>query len=149
MKRYIAAGLVWLVWGGFSAAGAAEIRSGEWEFSIEYRLAGVPQEFPGYTHTQCITPRDPIPRISRPGHECNAALQGVFGRSANWLLNCSTTWEMVQGMGRIHYWDNEAEGNIHLQIMGPQNPPQNMHYNIEGRYLGPCKEPGNSMKTTR
>lgn len=113
---------------------------GSWEFDIEYDLMGIPQTFPRYTITECISESNPFPNISRQGDDCQMQMRGRFGRTYTWMLNCSSSWEMVQGMGRIHYFRDRAHGDVHLQIINPQNPPQHMLYRIDGRYQGECKE---------
>jgi len=113
---------------------------GSWQFDVSYDLIGVPQTFPSYSITQCLDENSPFPSISRPGHECQMQMQGHFGRTYTWMVNCSSDWEMVQGMGRIHYFRDHTNGDVHLQILNPHNPPQMMVFHLEGRYLGPCKE---------
>lgn len=113
---------------------------GNWKFDVSYDLVGIPQTFPGYTIQQCLDDGTPFPTISRPGHECQMQMQGRFGRTYTWMVNCSNDWEMVQGMGRIHYRREEAKGDVHLQILNPHNPPQMMVFHMEGHYLGPCVE---------
>lgn len=117
---------------------APVLEEGKWKFDISYDFIGIPQHFPEYSKTQCITRQDPLPEISRPGHECTRQLQGRFSRTYTWFENCSTDWEMVQGMGRIHYWGEEAHGDVHLQVLNPFNPPQPMIFRIRGKRLGDC-----------
>lgn len=113
---------------------------GKWEFDIQYNFVGLPQTFPSYSTVQCLDEANPVPDISRVGHECRQALQGEFGRTYTWQLNCSTEWEMVHGMGRIHYREEKATGDVHLQVINPFNPPQPMVFYIEGRRLGNCDD---------
>lgn len=142
MKRYTSVALLTLL--AMSSASALAERQtmvpGSWEFDVEYDLAGAPQPFPGYTVKQCIDNATPFPSISRPGNECQMQMQGRFGRTYTWMLNCSSDWEMVQGMGRIHYLQNTARGDVHLQIINPHNPPQSMVFHLKGRRLGPCEK---------
>ena len=111
---------------------------GSWTFEVSYDLIGVPQTFPGYTVTQCLDEASPFPNISRPANPCQTQLQGRFGQTYTWTLNCSDDWEMVQGMGRIHYSQGQAEGDVHLQILNPHNTPQLMEFRIKGKRSGPC-----------
>lgn len=115
------------------------MQPGQWEFEVWYNFVGVPQRFPSYTQVQCISEGEPIPDISRAGHECRQQLEGEFGRTYTWQLNCSTDWEMVHGMGRIHYWGERARGDVHLQVINPYNPPQPMVFHIKGQRLGECQ----------
>jgi hypothetical protein len=126
-----------------SASALAErpaMAPGSWEFAVDYDLIGIPQTFPGYTIKQCLDETTPFPSISRPGNECQMQMQGRFGHTYTWMLNCSSDWEMVQGMGRIHYQRDTARGDVHLQIINPQNPPQAMVFHLKGRRLGPCEK---------
>jgi hypothetical protein len=116
-----------------------EIETGLWEFAIRYEFIGVPQHFPEYVKKQCISAAAPVPAISRPGQECKDTLQGRFGQNTlTWELDCSTDWEMVHGMGRIHYDGAKASGDVHLQVLNPYNPPQPMVFRIKGKRLGNC-----------
>lgn len=117
---------------------APELQEGKWQFVIRYDFVGIPQHFPEYSKTQCITHQDPLPDISRPGHECTMQQQGRFSGTYTWVEDCSTEWEMVQGMGRIHYLGDAAQGDVHLQVVNPFNPPQPMIFRINGRRLGEC-----------
>ncbi len=119
-------------------AGQQTVTPGSWEFDITYDLIGLPQTFPGYTIKQCIDNSTPFPSISRPGNECKMQLQGRFGNTITWTVNCSDDWEMVQGMGRIHYNQGKAHGDVHLQILNPHNPPQMMEFRIQGRRIASC-----------
>ena len=116
-----------------------EVIDGLWEFNIRYELIGVPQKMPEYLSKQCITESAPIPAISREGQECTERVQGRFGRTFTWQVDCSTEWEMVQGMGRIHYAGKEASGDVHLQVVNPYNPPQPMVFHLNGKRLGACE----------
>ena len=121
------------------SSGAQALTPGNWEFNVRYDLIGIPQSFPGYTTQQCIDNSNPFPSINRPGNECKMHLQGQFGNTYTWVLNCSDDWEIVQGMGRIHYDDGKARGDVHLQILNPHNPPQMMEFEIKGQHTGACK----------
>lgn len=116
------------------------IQKGLWEFDIEYDFIGVPQHFPSYKIRKCVTAADPAPTISRPGQSCNEVLQGRFGRTFTWQVNCSSEWEIVQGMGRIHYIGERARGDVHVQASNPFNPPQPIVFRIRGERLGVCEE---------
>ena len=114
------------------------LEQGQWEFEISYNLIGVPQTFPIYSLSQCLDNTTPFPSIDRPGNECEAQLQGHFGNTYTWTLNCSDDWEMVQGMGRIRFMGEEAHGDVHLQILNPHNPPQMMEFTFKGHSTGRC-----------
>lgn len=128
-----------MLWGASSAQAEMRFTEGLWEFAIRYDFIGIPQHFPAYVTRQCVTNADPIPTISRSGQECNDSLQGRFGRTITWQVNCSTEWEMVHGMGRIHYLGDQAIGDVHLQVVNPYNPPQPMLFRIRGNRLGDCE----------
>lgn len=116
------------------------MEEGLWEFDVRYDFIGIPQHFPGYTVRQCISTDTPYPSISRPSQECDEFLQGRFGRTFTWQVNCSTEWEIVQGMGRIHYLGELAQGDVHIQVSNPFNPPQPILFRLRGERLGPCPE---------
>lgn len=125
---------------GMTAPAQAEtgLKGGLWEFAIRYDFIGVPQKLPEYVNKQCITEAAPVPAISREGQECTDRVQGRYGRTFTWQVDCSTEWEMVQGMGRIHYDEDGATGDVHLQVINPYNPPQPMVFYLRGQRLGDC-----------
>lgn len=137
-KGGIAGLLLALLCATAGARDEAGVIEGLWQFNVRYDFIGVPQHFPEYQVTQCITDAVPIPAISRTGQECHDRLQGRFGRTFTWQLDCSTEWEMVQGMGRIHYTREEAASDVYLQVLNPYNPPQPMVFHLHGKRLGEC-----------
>jgi hypothetical protein len=130
--------LVCLLWFAQAVQAEMSINEGLWEFDIRYDFIGIPQHFPEYAKKQCISTAAPVPTISRPGQECGDRLQGRFGQTFTWQVDCTTEWEMVQGMGRSHYLGNQAIGDVHLQVLNPFNPPQPMLFRLRGRRLGDC-----------
>ncbi len=115
-------------------------QEGLWEFDVRYDFIGIPQHFPSYKIRQCMRADAPIPTISRPEQQCREKLQGQFGRTYTWQVDCSNDWEIVQGMGRIHYLGDHAQGDVHIQVSNPYNPPQPILYRLRGERLGRCKE---------
>lgn len=138
MKNVVIAAVALLLATPLQAVPELQPHEGKWEFEVWYDFIGVPQRFPSYSKTQCVTRADPLPRISRPGHECFQRMQRQFGRTYTWFVNCSTDWEMVQGMGRVNYWKDRAQGDVHVQVINPVNPPQPMIFHIRGKRLGEC-----------
>lgn len=116
------------------------IQEGLWAFDVSYDFVGIPQHFPTYRIRQCISAEAPVPRISRPEQQCREKLQGRFGRTFTWQVDCSNEWEIVQGMGRIHYLVDSAQGDVHIQVSNPYNPPQPIIYRIRGEWLGKCEK---------
>lgn len=134
---------MWLPLAAVSASAGAthsgpEISEGLWEFTIRYDVMGVPYRSAPYMDTRCITDADPIPRIERPGHECTATADDHLGRIVSWAINCSSDGEMVQGMGRMSYRRDRADGNVFMQALGPNAAPQPVVFTISGRRLGNC-----------
>jgi len=116
------------------------VQEGMWEFDIRYDFIGVPQHFPSYKVRQCISNNAPMPSISREGQNCTDKLQGQFGRVYTWEVNCSNEWEIVQGMGRIQYVGEKAQGDVHVQVSNPYNPPQPMVFHLNGQRIGQCDD---------
>lgn len=125
---------------GAVACATAPAEAGLWRFDIRYDFVGIPQTFPAYQKTQCLTADNLIPDISRPGQECKLESQRTFGRVHSWQVDCSTEWETAQGMGRITYTNGKAKGDVHIQILNPYNPPEFMVFYVEGKRLGDCKK---------
>jgi len=109
-----------------------------WSFDIRYNIGGVAQPLAAYHHEQCLTEASPVPDIAKPGQSCTTRLHSRFGNTLTWQIDCSSDWEIVQGVGRISFEDGHAGGKVHLQILSPVNAPQQMVLNIEGRAAGRC-----------
>lgn len=110
----------------------------EWSFDIRYNIGGVAQPLAAYHHEQCLTEAAPVPDIAKPGQSCSTHLHSRFGNTLTWQIDCSSDWEIVQGVGRLSFEDGHAGGTVHLQILSPVNAPQQMVLNIEGRAAGRC-----------
>jgi len=119
---------------------ASAVEEGLWRFDIRYELIGIPQTFPSYQKTQCITKEKPVPDISRRGHECKTHLRGTFGQMETWQIDCSNDAETTQGMGRIIYDKDKATGDVHIQIVSTISPPEFMVFYVQGKRLGACKK---------
>lgn len=115
------------------------VKTGLWEFNIRYDYIGMHQKLPGFVTKQCITEATPVPSISRVGQECRDRVQGRFGQTFTWAVDCSTEGETVQGIGRINYDEEVASGDVHLQVLNAFNLPQPMVFHLKGKRLGDCQ----------
>lgn len=122
-----------------SAPAADDLREGRWDFAFSYQMVGMEQFFLPYATSQCVSREDPLPRLDR-GHQCDPSLHSHRGHQVTWLVDCSSEWEIVRGMGRVSYDDDRARGNVYVQILDPGNDsPQTMIFSVIGRYAGPCE----------
>lgn len=134
-----------LLLGGATARCAEKdtIHAGQWDYSIEYHITGIPQSFPAYQLSSCLDEEKPIPTITRMGQECSVSHSSRFGNTVSWALDCSSEWEIVQGVGRIHFFpDDTFHGNINLQITGSTFPPRMMMMRLDGKRVGECVKEG-------
>lgn len=133
-KLQIGTALVALMMG----ASAYAMEGQEWNFNVRYDIAGITQTLPAYHRQQCLTEATPVPDISLPGQQCKTHVHGRFGNTLTWRVDCSSDWEIVQGVGRITFDGGRAGGDIHVQILSPSDVPQNMVFHIEGRTVNSC-----------
>ncbi len=113
--------------------------AGLWEVSVSYELIGVEhQKFHPYTLQKCLTESDPVPPIGREGHDCRSTPEGFVGERFNWLLDCSNDWELIHGLGRAYFSGESLEGNVWMQVLSSNNPPQPMIFTFTGKRIGDC-----------
>lgn len=110
----------------------------EWKFEIRYEIAGIAGTFPAYHREQCLSNVAPMPDITTPGQQCSARVHGWFGDTLTWQVDCSSDWEIVQGVGRVTFDKGRAGGDVHFQILSPGNAPEYMVFHIEGASGSSC-----------
>lgn len=114
--------------------------SKQWLFDVRYSIAGILQTIPAHLQNQCLPVAAPVPDISRPGYECKPRKSSWFGKTLVWQVDCSNEWESIQGTGRVLFDNDKAAGDVHLQIINPNSPPEYVVLDILGKPLGACKE---------
>lgn len=150
MNRFLKSTTVWVALLALSvmntSAFASESR--EWLFDIRYDIAGITETYPVYHHAQCLTDAVPMPDIANSGQHCSSRMHGRFGNTLTWQIDCSSEWEMVQGVGRVTFDKGNAGGIVHVQILSPFNGPQYMVFHIEGKAGGSCGQRNSSRPIT-
>lgn len=119
-------------------ASASASEPQEWLFNIRYDISGISESFPAYHRAQCLTDSTPMPDITTSGQQCTTRIHGRHGNTLTWMIDCSSEWEVVQGVGNITFNAGKAGGDVHMQILSPSGAPQYMVFHIEGRAGGSC-----------
>jgi hypothetical protein len=115
------------------AASGPNMREGLWEITSTTKMQGM--SMPSYTHTQCITKNDLVPKSSQPGQECTISDYKIEGNTVMWSIQCSTQGGDMKGTGRITYMGDSFEGTMKMKMSG-SDPEMTTH--MSGRRIGDC-----------
>ena len=129
-------------------ASASASEPQEWLFDIRYNISGITESFPAYHRAQCLTDSTPMPDIATSGQQCTTRIHGRHGNTLTWMIDCSSEWEVVQGVGSVTFDAGKAGGDVHMQILSTSGAPQYMVFHIEGRAGGSCDRHNSNLPIT-
>lgn len=138
---------------------AGDIKGGEWEYTVEMQMPGMPQvkEMPkmpegmklppglqfgpkGMVHTfkNCISDDDPVPKNDQQGpHKCEITKQERSGSTIKWASHCTTPDGEMDAEGSATYTGDSMTSEMHAK--GTQRgKPVEMTQKMTGRRLGAC-----------
>jgi Protein of unknown function (DUF3617) len=138
-------------------AQAEEIHGGNWEFTTQTQIAGMPQLPPGVTlppgvklppsagvgpggvvntHTGCISAEKPIP--TDPKHDCTIEKNDRYGSTVNWAATCNTPRGQAHAEGVATYRGDTMDSTVNMHITGNGGQSMDVTTHTTGRYLGAC-----------
>ena len=117
-------------WGG----PPAQVEDGEWEFTIQSEVSGMPMQMPPMTYKQCITQSDPVPQNAQPDQHCVTKDVNHSGNTVSWTIVCKTPSGEMTGKGKATYEKDHMEGSMSMDVQG-----MTMVNNYKGHRIGPCK----------
>lgn len=134
LKRLFTVFVILLAAVSFSfAASGPDIKEGLWEITSSMKMQGM--NMPSYTHTQCITKNDLVPKSSQPGQECTISNYKIKGNTVSWSIKCSNQGGEMEGTGRITYMGDSFEGTMKMKMSGSGTE---VTTHMTGRRIGDC-----------
>ena len=132
-RLMIAAGLLFAL----PAHAAPDIAEGEWEFTSEMNMPGMPMKMPPQVFRSCMNQNDPVPRGANRGpgdQSCKTTHQFVSANTATWTVRCEHGGSVSETKGKGTYSGSTMEATQTTAMQG-----QTMTMKMTGRRVGPCK----------
>jgi hypothetical protein len=114
------------------------IKEGQWKITTDVKMKGMPMQMPPFTHTQCITKDDLVPKTSPPDQqEQNVEISNlkVDGNTVSYDITSSSPGGKMTGHSTITYEGDKMKGTMSSKIQ-PGN--MEMTYNMSGKRIGDC-----------
>lgn len=118
----------------FSDSGI-NMKEGEWEITTKMEMTGIPMQMPPYTHKQCLTKEDLVPKNTQRNDECKIKSVKTSGGTVSWVIECNSPNGTSSGSGKITYSGTTLKGTVKMTMGG--NAQMTSH--ISGKRIGPCK----------
>jgi len=133
-----------------TAIAGPNMRPGLWEMTLQTQMQGMEGApmgiqgmtgaMPAFTHRQCITAKDLVPRTQRPGEQCKVSTQKIKGNTVTWQVQCDSQGMKTTGSGRVTYSGTSYNGTIDMQMTGGPMGTMKMSQVIRGKRIGDCKK---------
>ena len=115
-------------------AGAAPMKAGKWQLTMEMDMPGMPMKMPPMSFSKCVTKEEaenPQPPKSKQSADCKVSDYKLDGNTLTWNVTCEK--ENLSGTGKITYSSESYEGTMQMK-MGEQE----MSAKYSGKRLGDC-----------
>lgn len=112
-----------------------QMENGEWEFTVEAEITGMPMKMPPMTYKQCITKKDPVPQSSQPDQKCVTKDVNYSGNTVTWTTVCKSPGGEMTGKGEATYEKESMQGSMTMDVQG-----RTMVSKYKGHRIGPCKK---------
>jgi hypothetical protein len=116
------------------AASPLPIEDGEWEFTVESEVSGMPMKMPPRIYKQCLKKDNPVPQNNQPGQECTSKDVKISGNKVTWKLQCKSQQGEMTGEGKATYQKESMQGTMTMHVQGMV-----MVTTYKGHRIGPCK----------
>lgn len=117
-------------------AGAAPMKAGKWQMTMQMDMPGMPVKMPPVTFSHCVTKEEaenPQPPKQQRDNDCKVSDYKRDGNTISWTMTCEK--QKMTGKGQITYSGDSYEGSMKM-TMGEQE----MSAKYSGKYLGDCDE---------
>ncbi|MBV8493756.1 MAG: DUF3617 family protein [Alphaproteobacteria bacterium] len=130
---------------------ADTVKPGQWEFTSQMEMPGMPKLPPGVqlppnaqmqqsgmksTYKTCVDSERAVP--SDPRGQCRIEHVQRNGATVTWTGTCTTAQGTVRSEGVAHYSGDTMEANLTTQVPGANGQAMNTTQHITGHYLGAC-----------
>lgn len=124
-----------------SASEALDMQEGEWEFTTEMTMEGMPFSIPPTKDRQCLTKKDLVPKGEEDkDRNCVVKDQQVSGNTVKWTVICKDKDGTSEGKGTITYSGSNYKGTMKMTQTDKRGNAETMTMKLSGRYLGPCSK---------
>ena len=114
------------------------VHEGEWEFTRQMSIPGMPFQPPATTTKQCVGAKDMVPRPPKEQGDCEISSIKVDGNKVSWHVKC-TGKRSAEGDGQITYGKDSVEGSATFKMQHPRSgQPIEATQTIKGRRIGDC-----------
>lgn len=119
----------------FAAEPKSPVTPGEWQWSMQMEVPGMPFKMPPVKFTHCVTEEDAKSAIpqNQKDKDCKIGEYEVDGQTIRWTVDCPK--QKMKGKGEITYTDDSMTGKMEMDADG-----QKMSTNYTGKRLGACKK---------
>lgn len=114
------------------------VHEGEWEFTRQMSIPGMPFQPPPSTTKQCIGPKDMVPRPPKEQGDCEISSIKSDGNKVSWHVKC-TGQRSAEGDGQMTYGKDSVEGTATFKMKNPRSGQMiEATQSIKGRRIGDC-----------
>ena len=121
-----------------AAAGADFVAGGEWEFSVQQDVSGLPVGIPTTIYRECLTDTEPIPKSFLQASRCDVASQKTLYHTVSWKMTCDTVNGRIYNEGKINFRDLKASGESRSYAGNTLGRDTTVRYRFTARRLGAC-----------
>ena len=135
--------LMALVFSLFAYAEVPDIQEGDWEYTMEMKIEGMPVPMPPVTtkFTQCLTKEDIIPKPVNKDDQCEMIEQKISGNMVAWKMRCKVKDGVTTySEGEITYSGTSFDGTMKMKVTDEDGQTMNQTVKMTGRRIGDCKK---------
>ena len=111
------------------------MKEGLWEITVKMDIPGMPVQMPPRTSTQCLTPKEAVPKPKEENNTCEIVKKDIKGDTVSWSVECKTKEGIAVSDGTITYKGEAFEGVITMK----QRDMKAIQH-LSGRWIGQCKK---------
>lgn len=117
------------------AADPNPVKPGEWQWTMQMEIPGMPFKMPPLKFSHCVTEEDAKSAIpqNQKDKDCKIGEHEVDGKTIRWTVDCPK--QKMKGKGEITYTDDSMTGKMEMDADG-----QSMTTRYTGKRLGDCKK---------
>ena len=114
------------------------IKEGQWKITTDIKMPGMPMQMPPFTHTQCITQKDLVPKAGQPNQpdqDTKITNLKINGNTVSYDISSSSPGGQMVGHSSVTYEGDKMKGTMTATVQ-PGN--MQMTYTMKGTRIGDC-----------
>lgn len=133
----LAAALVLPSW----AFAVPNIDDGEWEFTMQMEMPGMPANMPPMRFSNCLTKNNPIPKQEGPAAAgCEVVDQSVKGNRVSYTMRCKQDDMVMENKGETTFSGGRMDGTVHQTMKQGGKVVHTSTAKMTAKRIGPCKK---------